>query len=162
MAYLVRPDGAILAETLPEAFALSDAMTARHAARLPVNPIPPAAPSASPQPTVSVGPSLWPEFLAHVDRSGTGVMRHLLAVIQAAGAGRIAKADIDAALGLHPAKLSGVLSGLAKNAKKVGLRSDDVFVSVHRGYGKGRTLHYRAGKVLLAAPPVDLPPPHRA
>lgn len=156
MPYLVRPDGFILAETLPEAIALSDALTAHHEGRLSVASPAVATPTRSaPSPIDQpFGPSLWSEFLAHVDRGGQPTTRNLLATIQSLGDGRMAKADLDAALGLAPEKLSGLLSGIAKNAKKAGLATSDVYLSVHRGYGKNRTIHYRAGKMLLAAPPI--------
>ncbi len=162
MPYLVHPDGTIVVDTLPEAIALAEALAVHRAGRAPA--APPASSVLSPalQPLAPFGPSLWPEFLAHVDRSGNPAMRNLLAALQSVGAGRITKADLDAALGIGRTTLSGLLSGLAKNAKKVGLRSDDVFVSAHSGYGKGCALHYRAGKVLLAAPPIGPTPPPRA
>jgi hypothetical protein len=162
MPYLVHPDGTIVVDTLSEAVALAEAMAVHRAAG--ARPAPPAslAPPPALQPLAPFGPSLWPQFLAHVDRSGNPAMRNLLAALQSVGSGRITKADLDAALGIGRTTLSGLLSGLAKNAKKVGLRADDLYVSVPRSHGNPHALHYRAGKVLLAAPPIDPSAPRRA
>jgi hypothetical protein len=159
MAYTVKPDGSIEVGSLEEAIALSRRLSERKPSvgdvALAVEKTRGSASRAAT--TTPSQPALrgWDMFLAHLNENQV----RLLGVIQHEG--RMALSEIAAALGFTDNRsVTGVLSGLYKNAKKHELDFVEVLERDEVGdvvfYLPGETLR-RAHPILPAAPSAQKP-----